>query len=168
MLTDDFLPREVFRHLRAYSVVAEYKPEVNPVDGVEYPLICKEIPEQVLQYFPEGSTVFLRASPQGVYCPHVHHNDASMGRQSGMLYLNEKEQCRGGTALVVHVDANATVEQMAADANDRSKWVTTAMAPMYPNRYFLFDAGLMHRAEPEGGFGTTPEDRRVVLTCFTP
>lgn len=182
---DNFLEPDEYRALRDFAVRAQYDDVVNPVDNVVYPRVCSDIPglvesiifhhlSRVIGRFPTNPVLFLRMSPEGVHCPHQVHHDGSMGSWSLMLYLNEPGDCRGGTAFVGHVAtgmgyAPAMPEFVAvleAEQNNPTAWAIHDLAPMAPNRAVIFKADRLHRAEPVGGFGSTPEDSRLVLTCF--
>lgn len=184
-IVDEFLAPATFAELRAFADTAKYKDELNEVDGVSYPLICADIPadftlavqDAIAELFgrwPEDALIFLRLSPAGVPCPHKVHHDRSMGAYSLMLYLNRAGDCQGGTSFVGHIDTGigyapaipdfAAIVQAAQ--NDDNAWQIHEMAQMKPNRAVIFASERLHRAEPIGGFGTTPADARLVLTCF--
>lgn len=181
-MVDDFLPE--FGEFRHYLDGLDYNGVVNPADGVFYPGVSLEIPESIRSDVITGiekaegrqvkvNTMFLRLSPEGVKAPHQAHTDAIMGQRSMMLYLNREEHQQGGTALVKHesgMDRNPeTLEQAQIwerDTNLPHKWEVTGMFHMEQNRACMFDSFLMHRAEPVGGFGDTPENARLVLTAF--
>lgn len=171
-----------FDAVRAFADQAEYE-DLPASDGVTYPGICVELPDwlldEVLRFMfgwlgrkPEKPLIFMRASPEGVMAPHQAHSDERMGRWSLMVYLNRAEHCQGGTALVRHRDTGmaesdpSLADVWARDTNDPAAWEVTYMAEMAPNRAFVFPAPMMHRAEPVGGFGSTREDMRLVLTGF--
>ncbi len=179
MIVDDFI--STFKGLKEYALNAEFKDEVNEIDKVVYPLICKDIPavyydeillqiENILGRKPENILMFMRRSPVGVPCPHQVHSDAVMGRYSLMLYLQESI---GGTALLHHKltgighnpQAQELVDVITLDQNSPEKWVMDEYVQMKENRAFIFPSDRMHRAEPVGGFGEGKE-ARVVLTCF--
>ncbi len=183
VIIDNFL--ESFDELRSYADTAVFSDVVNPVDGVAYPLICADIPEGVkaeviarledLKGSPlEGVTLFMRRSPRGVPVPHAAHSDQSMGRYSLMLYLNRVEDCQGGTSFLSHrasgisyaPEFHGFVDLINIDQNNHDAWGVREMADMAPNRAVIFDASRIHRAEPVGGFGDTPGNSRLVLTCF--
>lgn len=182
-IIDGFL--DSFDELREYADTAVFEDIENPADGVVYPLICKEIPVRVrkevfakLEAFKgspiKSPTIFMRQSPAGVAVPHAVHSDLSMGRYSLMVYLNRAEHCRGGTSFLSHRASGigyhpghpAFVGIVAEDQNNPDAWIVRDMATMRTNRAVIFDASRLHRAEPSGGFGTTPQDMRVALTCF--
>jgi len=179
MIIDNFLCS--FDDLKEHSLRSVFKDEVNPVDKVVYPLICKDIPKNVeIEIYQRlaiyiGDTVknpvmFMRKSPEGVDCPHQVHSDASMGKFSLMLYLNNHD---GGTSLVRHKETGISynpenqeyVDIVVNDQNNHEAWEITDMVDMKENRAFIFDSRRLHRSEPIGGFGKE-HDSRVVLTCF--
>lgn len=183
LILDDFL--ESYDALREYADTAVFSNITNPVDGVVYPLICADIPDGIkaeifakLEAFKgapiKSPTLFMRRSPVGVAVPHAVHSDMSMGAHSLMLYLNRAEHCQGGTSFLSHkatgIGYNPERQAFAAivveDQNNYDAWTIRDMVAMKPNRAAIFDASRLHRAEPSGGFGTTPRDMRVVLTCF--
>lgn len=182
LVIDYFLPE--FKELQDYSRSAVFTDVVNGFDGVTYPLICADIPEylklsiftMIAEHFaaPVSPTIFMRRSPAGVHCPHQVHSDRSMGRYSLMLYLNADDDCEGGTSFMSHrlsgIAYNPADELFAGmirdDQNNPGAWDVRETVPMRPNRAVIFDAARLHRAEPVGGFGDTPDNTRVVLTCF--
>lgn len=183
MIIDGFLG--TFHALRQWGDQCAFSDQENPIDGVVYPNICTDIPIQpaseilvllsgYLKRPIKDAFMFVRMSPEGVKAPHQAHNDISMGQHSLMLYMNRPKHCQGGTSLVRHIETGIdrtpeTQEQadvLIADANDYDKWKVVETAEMQPNRAFIFDAGLMHRAEPVEGFGTNQRDSRMVLTVF--
>lgn len=173
-IIDDFLPRDIFELLRRHCDVISYRGVVNPIDGVVYPDISVDIPKQVVSFLGRPKTVFMRLSLAGVKAPHQAHTDTLMGKQSLMLYITRQEHCKGGTSLVKHIETGMvsdpkTAEEEAVwkrDTNNPRAWMVYDLAMMQPNRAAIFDASLMHRAEPLGGFGTDSKNGRLVLTAF--
>ncbi|MES2367708.1 MAG: hypothetical protein V4563_17660 [Pseudomonadota bacterium] len=173
-----------FDALRAHCDGVLFDGLTNPVDGVFYPGVSIDIPDYVKQEVAEKLSIledgeirinalFLRLSLEGVKAPHQAHTDTVMGKKSMMLYLNRPEDCCGGTALVKHVsgmDRNPISEVQELiwlkDTNTPDKWEVTHLCRMQPNKAFIFDADLMHRAEPVSGFGSNPINGRLVLTAF--
>jgi hypothetical protein len=185
LIFDDFL--QDFAAAREFGDVASFETVTSPVDNVRYPYICKDVPQEiasdvsrqlwrVMGSVPIIKFLFLRASPAGVPVPHEAHNDISMGQYSLMLYMNRRQDCQGGTSILFHRDLGIesgsqvrTEEELAVlrkDANDQSKWRQLFLCQMRPNRAFIFNADLFHRAEPIGGFGMDNADQRLVLTAF--
>jgi len=173
-IIDDFLPQDVFTALRQHCDKLSYSGVASPVDGVIYPGISLDIPEFVKVFLGCPKTLFMRLSLKGVEAPHQAHTDSVMGTRSLMLYLNRSEHCQGGTSLVRHEHTGMrrdpkTPEELAIwelDTNRRTAWQIYDIAKMQPNRAAIFDAGLMHRAEPVGGFGENAQNGRLVLTAF--
>lgn len=179
MIVDNFLHN--FHELVEYAKTAEFKDETNYVDNVVYPLICSEIPEKIKRevavklggFFktPKNPIMFMRRSPKDVECPHKAHSDNSMGKYSLMLYMSDEQGY--GTSLLNHKKtgakhtqySDAIVSKMMEDQNNDDAWEVYQMTYGKPNRAFIFDAHLMHRAEPIGGFGEGA-NARTVLTCF--
>lgn len=177
---DDFLNQ--YNDLEQYAKDAEFQDEVNPSDGVVYPLICKEIPRAIWDdvrrglseytgQSPEIHALFMRRSPAGVDVPHVAHHDGVMGRYSMMLYLDEKEG--SGTAFLRHKESGIMyapesqeyIDTVVEDQNNLDKWVVSSMVHSKENRAAIFDAGIFHCAMPVGGYGHGSE-ARTVLTAF--
>jgi len=180
LIIDGFLSN--YNLLKDYSLSCVYQDEINEVDGVTYPLICKDIPavvetevlekaSQIINKEIKQHTIFLRQSPKGVDCPHQCHSDISMGDHSLMLYLNTRSD--GGTSLVHHIPTgeaynpivDSVVEAINKDVNDHTSWIVDGVIEMKENRAFIFPSDRFHRAEPIGGFGAG-EEARTVLTCF--
>lgn len=178
---DQFL--ESYAQLKQFCVECEFKDEKNPVDGVVYPHICREVPGDVakevfdkLSQFKgqliSNPTLFLRMSPSGVHVPHQAHTDIVMGQYSLMLYLHE--QASSGTAFLRHVMTGISYQPVLAgftniiqeDMNNPEAWAVYQRVLSKENRAVIFDAGCIHRAEPVGGFGDTQANARIVLTCF--
>ena len=180
---DDFL--DCFDDFCQYAKAASFADVVNPVDGVVYPHICKDIPDYVVSEVSNklsdlyGSPVclnalFMRMSPIGAPGPHQCHTDNSMGSGSFMLYMNKLEDCQGGTAMVYHIDTGIAfapvnpeyLTPVIDDMNNSESWVTHSLVEMKPNRAAIFPANSFHRAEPVGGFGDNQSNARLVLTGF--
>ena len=108
---------------------------------------------------------------------------------SGILYLSRPEDCAkpdaGGTdffrhrrtgleavpqdaakiAASGHADINALVEDVVnKDTGHPAKWERVMRVPARFNRLLLFSPWQFHDAAP--GFGTTPEDSRLVMLLF--
>lgn len=185
MVINNFLPKDILKKLLSYVKAAEFSDVKNDADGVVYPLICRDIPEDVSRAVYDGISnafgvgpvnpaIFMRMSPKGVPVTNIAHTDNSMGNYSLMLYLNNDEDAQGGTALLTHNETGAThitsnqelLAKAQRDANDVDAWSVRELFEMKQNRAVIFDAHLFHRAEPLGGFGNTKENSRVVLTVF--
>jgi hypothetical protein len=181
IIIDDFLGS--YDDLKAHALAADFGGAVNPVDGVEYPHICADVPDAVrseiierltssLGREPESVTLFMRRSPEGCHVPHIAHTDNSMGLYSLMLYMNDAE---GGTAFIRHRETGVMyapesqdmVDFISRDQNSPEKWALVDMAHMKENRAVIFDAGKFHCAMPIGGFGEGSEARAVLTVFFS-
>lgn len=172
-----------YKELKDYSLKCEFNHIENPSDGVIYPYICTDIPEEVnndvcekltkfLGREPKNITMFLRMSPAGVTVPHVAHTDALMGTYSLMLYLQTNSD--SGTAFLRHKESGITYHPehelfknlITRDQNNTQSWQIYNTIESVENKALIFDAALVHCAYPVGGYGTTQRDSRIVLTCF--
>lgn len=116
----------------------------------------------------------------------VHIDPAAF---SGILYLSRPEDCArpaaGGTDFFRHRrtglecvpqdparlaasgynDANALIEDVVnRDTTLPAKWERTMQVPIRFKRLLLFSPWQFHNAAP--GFGTTPDDARLVMLLF--
>ena len=172
---DDFI--EDFDSFRSHAITRNYKGEINPADGVFYPDISTDIPESIRDEIIEklGATeylMFMRLTTKNTpVAPHQAHNDAIMASNTAILYINPGE---GGTSILSHKDFDmmgglVTEEQeriWAADTNNYNAWDIVRMFHAKPNRIVSYPSNWMHRAEPVGGFGDSPENGRLVLVVF--
>lgn len=173
-----------YQKLKDYAKTADFGDIVNPVDHVVYPGICDAIPDDIRQEIleriefltkskPRNVTMFMRRSPAGVRCPHIVHNDLSMGSNSLMLYMNTN--LSAGTAIVRHLetgmmynpDSPELIDMAVRDQNSPEKWTMFHQFGMRENSAALFDAGLFHCAMPIGGFGEGVEARTVLTVFFS-
>jgi hypothetical protein len=176
IVIDDFL--ENYSELKRYCNAAEFKEEVNSVDGAIYPAICLDVPESISKsvikeiqktkgYEIEVNLMFLRANPAGSKEPYQAHNDLNMGSNTLILYLKDK----GGTAFVEHIKTGmnqnepSLIDTWLEDCNIKDAWRITDLISMKENRALFFDAEMMHRGEPVEGYGTG-SDARMILVCF--
>lgn len=172
--------------LRVLLTSQKYSGITNPVDGITYkgvslniPTVFKEEFIAKIEHLMHGTIskhlVFARLRPENQdKPPHEVHTDKIMGQYTALVYLNPNDQCKGGTAFLEHISGYLskhpeTDEEMAlweADTNDLSKWTKTGYCQMKYNRCLILRSDLLHMAEPISGFGSTPDDARLVLTCF--
>ena len=128
-----------------------------------------------------------RLTPKGAKGRSGVHIDPAA--YSGILYLSRPEDCAlpqaGGTDFFRHrrtglesvpqdpakiaasgyADINALVEDVVnKDTASPAKWERTLRIPARFNRLLLFSPWQFHDAAP--GFGSTPEDSRLVMLLF--
>jgi hypothetical protein len=107
------------------------------------------------------------------------HADRNCATWAGVLYLNEPEQCRGGTAFWRHKDSGreslselinssafTDFDQLNREGNDESFWEMTGLVGMKFNRLVVYKSDLFHSRYPKAGFGSSPKDGRLIWTCF--
>lgn len=157
---------------------------VSPWDDVKYPGINKALPLWVVDAFVSrlsdvvGEAVHIQAifarltsSDMGV-APHRIHCDKLMGQYSAHVYLSKEWPAFAGTAFWDHATEGAMqtdqtdVERVMSDSHLESAWRNSFTCQGRYNRLLIHDSRLWHSAEPAGGWGTTPTNGRVVLTCF--
>lgn len=100
------------------------------------------------------------------------HSDLGWGTHAAVVYLCEGE---GGTAFWRHKAtrteriAVGNVELFGSVRNDwnvADAWEMTDVAPLAFNRAALYDGSLFHSRFPFEGFGSTPEDGRLIAVAF--
>ena len=180
IIIDSFL-ETTYPQLKAHSKTCEFGDVENPIDGVVYPHICLDVPQDVVDelYWFLGAVIsrkikdpltFMRMSPKGAAAPHKFHNDSSHGKYSMMLYLEDNDDA--GTGLAQHKKteairpANDILQEVIRDQNLDEEWFVYKVAKMRENRAVIFDSSLFHVALPIGGYGEKQEDSRIVLTTF--
>jgi hypothetical protein len=177
---DDAL-RDPWR-LRWHATGLSYRGEVAP-DGVTYPNVNSDVPNetrldltqllsQVVESRVDVHLMFFRLNPYGTEVPHWAHTDLLLGQYTGLVYLSAPEDCQGGTAILRHksgMDRNPTTEDQVAlwrrDTNRFGEWDIVSVAPMAFNRLVVMPSDLFHASVPQG-FGSTPQDGRLVLISF--
>lgn len=186
LIVDDFLAD--YPAMRALADEAQYETLENPFDCHTYPgiyllngmPIYDEMQQKLSQIMGtpvELLTFFMRQSMDKAYCPEQAHTDTAMEQQfSFVLYLNRPEHCQGGTSFLRHKESgweqacrNDEVWDNAAYVHDGKKpdcFETVLLCPMRSNRLIIYPSYLIHRSEPIDGFGSTPEDARLVAVGF--
>lgn len=113
------------------------------------------------------------------------HNDSNISTITGVLFLNEPSQCRGGTAFWKHKlygwDCQPTKEEIEAkglrdtkelwdkvyqDGFEEFKWQMTDYVPLAFNRLILFGGKRFHSRYPKEAFGTEIGNARLVKVFF--
>ncbi len=191
MIVDDFIDNAM--GLREAALRLTYPPQQGAfpgrnsqerinIDGLEQQ-ISQLVGEPLLPMEPRESHAKCRltlATDQGRGKVHIDHS-----HWSGILYLSRPEDCRGGTDFFRHrrtgTDGAPTNSQelaalgyssfdemhgelIAKEGTDDSKWEPVMSVPMRFNRLVLLRPWLWHTAGP--GFGTRPEDGRLVYLMF--
>lgn len=169
---------DCYPQLISHASSLNFEGVTNPKDGVFYPGVSIDVPDYAEQEICDKleinhlNFVFFRLSILGVKAPHQAHTDSVMGSRSLMVYLTDTPD-NYGTSILKHkelgfstVKTPSQVETLNKDMNDYNAWEIVHFAEAKPNKAFIFDANLIHRAEPVGGFGDNPMNGRLVLTAF--
>lgn len=179
-IIDDFFPDPdvVFDAIASQN----FKPYRSIWDGVKYPGINQEVPEDIKQYMVDRlsaivncnikAVIFARAMLKGMVAPHRVHSDRIMGEMSCHVYLSKESPKNFGTSFwehktegKVHTDYT-DVETIERDSQDETKWQRDLLAVGRYNRAVIHDASMFHAAEPKEGWGDHPSNGRLVLTAF--
>jgi hypothetical protein len=112
------------------------------------------------------------------------HSDDICAKFASVLYLNPPEQCKGGTAFWKHstlgIDRLPTRESLRERGlNDvdyyrmiegewkkQAVWEQIGHVPMKFNRFITYPTCLFHSRFPFEGFGSGPDDGRLIWICF--
>jgi hypothetical protein len=111
----------------------------------------------------------------------IHSDNTVNGaRWAGVYYLNEPEQCKGGTAFYrlkeTGWDTMPTQEQLDAVGKNldwmkdkwtkEEEWDLISLAGMKFNRFIFYPCEYFHSRYPLKGWGNKPEESRLVWVCF--
>jgi Family of unknown function (DUF6445) len=188
IVIDDFLPNA--EELREYALGLTYalkgpypgldsvkKTKIDGLDDIVSTLVYQPVRAPWTPNYAHGNFRIALATDDGE--PARIHIDES--HWSGILYLSQPEDCRGGTEFYRHLvtgtdHAPFTQEGLAAmgyssygelnadllerDGRDRSKWERTMVVPMRFNRLVLQQPQYWHTAGPS--FGDSIENGRLV------
>lgn len=112
------------------------------------------------------------------------HSDDICAKYASVLYLNQPEQCQGGTAFWKHkamdvdhlasdevlaacgVDYVAYHRMMTAEWKRLEAWEQTNFVSMQWNRFITYPTRFFHSRYPFKAFGKGPEDGRLIWICF--
>jgi hypothetical protein len=186
---DDFATDAV--DVRAAVIAGGFSTETGP-DGLPYTGISKyEVPhwhELIAQamgrkIIPKLSC--FRLNLQGEL-PHswIHSDEICDAQYASVLYLNTPRQCKGGTAFWRHAglgidemppwEAHAErgiggdwfLAMMNREWKDLTFWEQAGFVAMKWNRFITYPVSRFHSRYPFEGFGTGPEDGRLVWASF--
>ncbi|MGH9505230.1 MAG: DUF6445 family protein [Terriglobales bacterium] len=112
------------------------------------------------------------------------HSDDICAKFASVLYLNPSEQCAGGTAFWRHktrgidrlpskeslrakdIDADEFYRTMDREWKELNRWERVNFVPMEFNRFITYPTCLFHSRFPFEGFGSGPDDGRLIWICF--
>lgn len=154
---------------------------INPLDGVEYPAINKDLPAALLSELVMGVEVivgqaikpglaFARATYAGLSAPNKIHSDLVMGRYAAHVYLSEEWPEHSGTSFyknkILGFRHKAEMDPSSIRSNEPEDWERYCAAQAKLNRLLIHRGEAWHLAEPIGGWGDSPESGRLVVTMF--
>lgn len=157
---------------------------VSPWDGVTYPGINQNLPDWVKEYVIERLSAIVGGpiAPVAIFArvtsaatgaaPHRIHSDRLMAEFSAHIYISGFWPEGAGTTFWTHVseghvhDDHTDVATITRDMHDASQWERSIACQGAFNRVLIHDASFYHSAEPVGGWGDSPQNGRVVVTCF--
>lgn len=155
---------------------------VSTWDGVTYPGICdlnefnytmSMVLGQQLNESVEVITTFARlTSAAQKKAPNEIHPDTVMSQYAMLQYLSPEWPDGAGTSFWEHkTEGRLMTEQIdeyrvRQDSCFREAWTEYFRVQGKEGRILFYDSRLFHCAEPVGGFGSGPEDGRIVLTSF--
>lgn len=185
---DDFAPD--IEEVRKAVIAGGFATEVGP-DGIEYTGISKhEVPhwyELISQaigkpIIPRLSCFRLNLAGE---LPHSWlHSDEICAEYASVLYLNQPHQCKGGTAFWRHSALNMDsmppsedvirmglnphwfAAMMSREWKDLMFWEQAGFVAMKSNRFITYPTRMFHSRYPFEGFGSGPEDGRLIWACF--
>lgn len=173
-----------FRHVdavRADVLAGKFADITSPLDGVVYPAIQKELPPEALVEFADGiaflmgrrptvKAAFARATYAGLVATNKIHSDLIMGTYAAHVYLSHEWPDGAGTSFWsnkhVGMRHRPEIDPEIIRPNEPADWERYLSVQAKYNRILIHRGDAWHLAEPVGGWGKTPEDGRLVLTCF--
>lgn len=185
---DDFAPD--FAEVRKAVVEGKFSTERGP-DGALYTGISEyPVPQwverlsQLLKCKITPKLSCFRLNLEGELPHSWVHSDDICAQYASVLYMNEPEQCKGGTAFWKHkglgVDRlmpKAALTSMGLDADcfykvverewkEKESWEQVDFMPMKSNRFITYPTSLFHSRYPFEAFGKGPQDGRLIWICF--
>lgn len=112
------------------------------------------------------------------------HSDDICAHYASVLYMNPPQQSKGGTAFWRHkilgidrlptkqslteqgYDADLFYKQMDGEWKQLGLWEQVNFVPMKFNRFITYPTCLFHSRFPFEGFGSGPQDGRLIWICF--
>ena len=182
---DDFAPDAT--KAREWIINSGFTTETGP-DGAQYTGINKL---QMKHWFDRIADLRKKPIIPRLSCfrlnlagelPHSWvHSDDICAKWASVLYLNEPDQCRGGTAFWKHIGLNIDRLPSRAELGEEAeefyrmmtdewkildRWTMTGIIPMKWNRFITYPTCFFHSRFPFEGFGTGPKDGRLIWICF--
>jgi hypothetical protein len=181
---EDFLPEAEAQALRELALAADYEPFLTPgTDSVQVRRAARMPLPAVMRGLGEALGRPVEAAYSGFRLDYAGehpntpvHFDGDVSRWAAVYYLNPPGQCRGGTAFWRHrqtglnavpPDATADIEMAyRIEGNHADHWTLESIIGMRFNRVIVYPTNYFHSRYPIGGWGTNPEDGRLVCGVF--
>jgi hypothetical protein len=201
VVADDFHPDPV--GLRIHVTGQRFQDEIGP-DGERYRNILTVTPNprsealeafgndmnQRISKMHNGRKVntklsFFRLDMADDVTKSFCHADSICARYAGILYLNEPDQCFGGTALWTHIGldldrlpSNDEVSifgshsmaqfhsWMTAETKNPAQWRQSGFVAMKFNRFVSYPSKMFHSRWPHQSFGESNANGRLVWVTF--
>jgi hypothetical protein len=176
-VTNNFLPKQVFKYLQNYCKENEFK--IVQVGDKDFSVL--ETPKSLLPYFQIDSyeliLTFIRSAYKGFDNEsRIHADNIINGHKTALasvLYINEQlgttpngtcfyNHKMHGPELTKEVSDEEFDRLLTEDANDLSKWEKTDIVTSYPNRLLKYNSQNFHGKFPN----EITEGKRIVLVCF--
>lgn len=175
MVLDDFLPD--FQRTRTHAITSEFYDWLAP-DGEVYrrvsltrvPGLAQALVEAVGNIEIHGAGY--RLNYAGEVPNQSIHSDVGWGTHACVVYLNEGP---GGTAFWRHKATQTTeisqgqsdlLEHIQGDFENADAWEVWGHASIKANRAVIYRGNMFHSRFPFEGFGSTPEDGRLIIVAF--
>jgi hypothetical protein len=186
MVVDDFF--ECPEELRSWALLKGFKEEISPADGVAYRGVCKD-PPWVFKNEAEVRLSYLMRSPASIQLAFLRlamkdinptkttvHLDPLYAQYLATVYLNPPGEFpfwsgthmfrHAATKLEITLTTQDEADTWEQDCNNLGAWQITGIAVQEWNRVVILPTDHFHAAMPIGGFGSTPEDGRMVFVAF--
>lgn len=192
-IVDGFLPEDRFRTIRLEVLLAGFKTiEIQEQPGTDAPLVSYEnvsilkYPDfrEFLEYVYGGNVrIELQAFRLGFEGSKLHnkvHADHCCAPLAAVYYMNDLQDCKGGTAFWRHrkhgwehmptqmdLDkAGYTIKELSEDWHNEDAWDLVSVAGMKPNRLITYPTTMFHSRYPIEGLGEGEHSRLVWVAMF--
>lgn len=185
---DNFAPD--IAQVREAVVSGEFSTETGP-DGCTYTGISKlqvphwfELISAAIEHPVIPRLSFFRMNVTGEVPHSWVHSDDICAKFAAVVYMNLPHQCQGGTAFWRHtglrMESMPSVDEMRETGThvewflsmmnrewkDLTFWEQHGFVGMRFNRFITYPTSQFHSRYPFEGFGSTPQDARLVWSCF--
>lgn len=176
---DDFLPNP--ESVRSRGIRAKYGNKLGK-DGEIYKRVADVVVPEVVDGLQTamGRPIELlgmgyRLNYDGEMPNHAIHADLGWGTYAAVVYLSKPPSGKySGTAFWQHHTGHDRVKQGEAevlkdvlkDWDNPLAWEQTAFVPTNYNRAVIYRSELFHSRWPFTGYGSSPDDGRLIVVAF--